>query len=68
MSVGRTVTGGSGSRLPHARKHLFDVDLDVFLLGWGRQAGAWGSSLREVGREDTHGFYSSPQGSGRVQL
>lgn len=33
-----------------------------------RQAAASGSSLGEVGREDTHGFFSSPQGSGRVQL
>lgn len=30
---------------------------NVFLQGWGRQAGAWGSSLREVGMEDTHGFF-----------
>lgn len=46
---------GSGSRLTLARKMSLWCGLECFLPGL-RQAGAWGSCLREVGREDTHGF------------
>lgn len=37
MSVGKNLMRGTGSRLPLARRNLSGVDLNIFLLGWGRQ-------------------------------
>lgn len=66
MSMEKNLMGGTGSRLPLARRTLSGVDLNIFLLGWSRQAGAWRSSLRGVYREDTRVFLVPGVRQGKV--
>lgn len=52
---------GSDLRLLLARKHLFGVDLNVLLLGWGRQGPRDPAWERWAGRTHT-GFFLVPKG------
>lgn len=61
MSVGRKIMKGSDLRLLLARKHLFGMDMNVLLLGWGRQGPRDPAWERWAGRTHT-GFFLVPKG------